>query len=445
MKLFPKSFILLLIVGLFLRLFISIWSNNFRENTDVLRYKDWAKIAYIFGLKDTYSSNHISFGTLANNQSPGSLYIISSMFNADILAAKLYFRLTKNTPSTISAFNGPIINFFLRIPSILADLAITILIYKIVTTFKASKKGILSANLFLFNPVVIYNSSFWGQMDSLNNLFFLLAIYCLCKKRYFFSIISMFLSLYIKLSLLFILPIFFLLLLYLYSKKNIIVGSIISVLILCILTLPISSSPFIWIVEFVKKSAEGEMQNITAFAFNFWWIIFKPHVIIGDTASLFSFSEIELIKSPLSTNTYLSIPLYLWGFILFTLSSIPHLFYMLKNKCKNSKHIFIFFSIVIFLGFLFLPKMHERYLYPIFPLLAVVAGYNKKMVWIYIILTILNFINVYIVWHPFILSLLPYTLIRNQSFQWLIAALICTSGIYLYFTSHEILKRHDKS
>lgn len=443
MKLFPKSFILLLILGLFLRIFISIWSNNFRENTDVLRYKDWGKIAYIYGLKDTYTSSHISFGTLANNQPPGSLYIISSMFNAEILTARLYFKLTKNTPSTISAFNGPVINFFLRIPSMLADLAITMLIYKIVTTFTSLKKGILSANLFLFNPVAIYNSSFWGQMDSLNNLFFLVALFCLFKKRYIFSILAMFLSLYIKLSLLFVLPIFFLLLLYLYSKKNIIVGSIISVLILCILTLPISS-PLTWIVEFVKRSAEGEMQNITAFAFNFWWIIFKPHVIIGNMINLFNFSEIELIKSPLSTATYLSFPLYLWAFILFILSLIPPLFLMLKNKCKITEHIFLFFSIVLLLGFLFLPRMHERYLYPVFPLLAVIAGYNKKIILVYITLSVLNFINVYIVWHPFVFPFFPYALMSNQSFQWWVAILIGIVSIYFYLESYTILKKYEK-
>src|SRR3990167_7729357 len=78
--------------------------------------------------------------------------------------------------------------FLIKLPYLLADLGIGLLIFLIVRqiirkTFSPTPPKplnplmipLLSASFYLFNPVVIYNSALWGQTDSLGSLFVLLA------------------------------------------------------------------------------------------------------------------------------------------------------------------------------------------------------------------------------------------------------------------------------
>src|SRR3989338_9215501 len=198
MGIYSKSFILLLFLGIILRVICMLWSFNYRENTDVLRYRDRARIAHTYGIQDAYKDTHLSFGTLGNNTPPRSLYLNVLTYEAQIPLVKVLLRTMHATPGSLEWINGPLINAFLRLPSMLADIAIAVLIYLFVKSKTKERFAQISSSLFLFNPVVIYNSAFWGQMDALNNLLFLLSLIFLYKKKYFFSILSFFLSLYIK-------------------------------------------------------------------------------------------------------------------------------------------------------------------------------------------------------------------------------------------------------
>lgn len=406
-------------------------SFQFRENTDILRYKDWGRISFLYGPADTYNSYHLSFGTLPNNQPPGSLYIINSMYFTQIQASKILMKIFNFSPGEIPWINIYLPDIFLRIPSIFADILIGLIIYNLIKTKKGRKEAIIYSSIFLFNPVIIYNSSFWGQMDSLNNLFLLLSILFLIKKRYFLSLFFIFTSLYIKLSLIFILPLLLLIIfLKLKQKIKLILFLLLIFIFLFILTIPISANPS-WFLNFAFENAKGEMQNITNFAFNFWWFIFKPHLLMGPTKNM-SFSEILLTNSPSSLVKF-GLSLETWAYLLSAIFSLPLFFKILKNKeeiFSNGK-IFLYISLLAFIGFMFLPKMHERYIYPVFPLLTIYIGFNKAFVYFLIPLIILNFINLYFVWHPFLPLLFPFWAMNNLGFQWNISFL--TLIIFAFF------------
>jgi len=125
---------------------------------------------------------------------------------------------------------------------------------------------------------------------------------------------------------------------------------------------------------------------------------------------------------------------------LFFISVLP-LFYMLlkyKEKLLTPKKILLLFTIVALCTFLFMPKMHERYLYPVFPLFAAyifLETKRKVLIVIYLMLSLLHLLNLYIVWHPIPISLLSYTVLNNQIFQWCIAFCILLTGIVFYTIS----------
>lgn len=431
-----QPIIYLLTLGLVVRIAISLYSLQFRENTDILRWRDWGRITYLYSLKNTYTTDHISFGTLPNNMPPGTLYIVSGMYMANNYTNRVLLKILSVKEGTFHWMNGTLPNFFLRIPSLIADCIIAFLIYRLIKNRSTEKNAIMGMSLFFFNPVILYNSSLWGQMDSINNLFFFACLFSIFKKRFVFGLIFYALSLYIKLSLLFALP-FILIILFKSYKNNIfsfLKSMLITMIAILAFTLPISSNPISWVTKYLTTNSTGEMQNISAFAFNFWWFIFHPTIGIGKPLNNFEFSEIRLFNSPLSDNIFFGVPLSFLGYILFSILVIPFFVLIIKNRISSISpgYLLLLFSVVGMIAFLFLPRMHERYMYPIFPLLAASIGLGAyKYLRFYYIFSLLNLINLYLVWHPTLPPLIPYGIMINNNFQWLISAI--TIGIFILF------------
>jgi len=104
-----------------LRLVLVLYALQYRENTDILRYKDWARTAFLHSYADTYTQKYLTFGTLPNNQPPGSLYILSAFYDINILFAKIVLRFAPHTPVVYAWLSVPALDFMLRLPSIFAD------------------------------------------------------------------------------------------------------------------------------------------------------------------------------------------------------------------------------------------------------------------------------------------------------------------------------------
>lgn len=440
--------LLLLLFALLIRLFVMQWSFNFRENTDVLRWRDWGRIAYLHSLTDTYNSDYITFGTFANNKPPGEIYVVSLMYNINIFMSKVILKISNSTEGSIQWVNVALLNANLRIPSIIADLTIAGLIYILVNAKTDRKKALFASSLFALNPVVIFNSSFWGQMDAINNLFLFFCLFFLYKKQFFLGILTYFLSLFMKLSLIPMLP-FFLLYLYKIYKlplKKIVLFMCLTSIILLVATIPISHEPVKWYFEFFQRNSLGEMQNITAFAFNFWWFIFMPKITLGKESNLFEYSEIRLSGSPLDNTLFAGVPLFYWAIGVFIFFLIPIFFFCikLKEKIKKPENIFLIFSLVSLCMYLFLPRMHERYMYPLFPLLATYIGLKNRYLNTFIIFSGLNLINLLITWHPMRVPI-PYFLMDSIHFQWIISLITVIIFLIFYTTSLKTLLGYEKN
>ncbi len=201
-----------------------------------------------------------------------------------------------------------------------------------------------------------------------------------------------------------------------------------------LLIIPLSSNPIEWSLNFMENNGLGEMQNITVFAFNFWWMIIHPTMTLGSPTTLFSFSEIRLLNSPLDSTNYFGISLFKWAIAIFSAFLIPLLIciHKLKQKVFTMHHLLLFFALTAMLGFLFLPRMHDRYLYPAFPLLAAYIGLQNKYLISFLVLSVLHFLNHYFAWHPFATPLIPYSFIINPTVQWSISLLTVLTIITLY-------------
>ncbi|RJR25693.1 hypothetical protein C4578_01145 [Candidatus Microgenomates bacterium] len=352
---------------------------------DLGNHLDWGNRLWEYGAKNFYGS---SVWTVSwPNQPPGTMYLwgLLSKVNQGIFNVFWYVNLN------IPAFPSFIIPFLekslhpalVKLPSVLAELGIGWLIYQFLLHFGLKKKKALSgAALFLFNPVIVYNSAVWGQTDGVVNFFALFAFFLTLKKKYLWGILAFMFSIYVKLSLIIFLPLFLLLL---WREKvpvaKIILNFTLSFLFIVLISLPFThGNPVLWLKGLYQARIIGGQGNmLTANAFNLWAIIFG----------------IDLSRP--DVGTFLNLSYKIWGIILFSLGFVATIFKFEKNKFNNQSFFFSL-ALVSFFSFMFLTNMHERYLYPAFPYLALLTAWGFLPLAIYITISVIHLLNLYNLW-----------------------------------------------
>jgi hypothetical protein len=102
----------------------------------------------------------------------------------------------------------------------------------------------------------------------------------------------------------------------------------------------------------------------------------------------------------------------------------------LNGKILKHGNMFLILTTTSLLAFLFLPRMHERYLYPVFPLLATYLGLTGKFLKLFLLLSFFHMINLLVVWHPMLNILV--IVFSDNFFQWGTSVALVISGMYLY-------------
>lgn len=439
-----RGIIVLLLAAFVVRIFLLWYATGLREHPDILRWKDWGRIAFLYGYADTYEPTHLSFGTYPNNMPPGTLYIVSGAYWAWLQAGKV-LAVFGIAPGSSAWVNVVLLRIFITVPSLLCDIFIGWFIWDIVRRFGGKDvRPLFAASLYLFNPAVLFNSSIWGQMDSVNNVFFVFSLWFLLQKRFVMSAVAFASSLLVKFSLAFAAP-YWLLVAWAQSgkKKNAVWGSIGAALFfvfVCIL--PISRTPHLWFPQYVFQHGTGEMTNVTAFAYNAWWSVFRPELVFTVSDEITKVVDIHLRNAPLTQTMYGPISLGSIAIVISLLSMLPvymnYVRHMKTKKPFTAHDIVTGFAVLSILAFLFLPQMHERYLYPAFALLAMLIGFGSPLFWEFIFLSFINGVNLVAVWHPMPLPVWVFEVLRNQSIQWTISLITVSVGLW---TAWKLIRR----
>jgi len=100
------------------------------------------------------------------------------------IPAELNYFLRYKTLYDVKYVPGMLFNTIVKVPFIVSDIIIAILIYKIVEAL-TEKEGLAekASAIWLLNPYVIFISSGWGMFDSLPALFCTASLYLLMKKK----------------------------------------------------------------------------------------------------------------------------------------------------------------------------------------------------------------------------------------------------------------------
>ena len=268
---------------------------------------------------------------------------------------------------------------FNKLLAIFADFVCAFLIYKISLLIGCRKKlASVAMLLFLLLPPFWYNSAHWGQDESLYCLFLLLAFFFVFKDRYLWAILTFVCSLLVKQSGLAVLPVFFVFVIRKKKIVDILLAGFFSAVLMWILYFPFHPlNTLFWATEFYFRSLRGEINYLVCNAFNFWALIFG-----------FEQRSANLI--------YLGQSLTVWSFIILGVFLIAILFRLWQKPTR--KRLVWAALLSSFAAFLFLTKMHERYLYTSLIFLAILAGLNKKMIYYFVLLSLIHQINLYHFW-----------------------------------------------
>lgn len=325
--------------------------------TDVNAWKSWAERLNSLGPSDFYSSDYFS------DYFPGYLYILWFM-------GIIYKFILPNFSFADFRFE-----LFIKLVTLCFEIGTAFFIYKITDKFIPRFKN-LAAILYLANPASIFNSSIWGQIDGIFTFFLVYSSYLLTNlKKPVLSSFWSSVSFLVKPHSLPFLPIA---LVYNFSHNRKLLPTII---LISILTPIILSSPFFGdptgLVDLAKRSS-NVYPYTSLFAFNFWGIFgwWTPD------------------------NVIFILPYQTIGQIMYLLLLLIIVIPWIKNKIKP-EFFYTAVSLSFFSFFLFMTRMHERYLFPFLPFILIAAFLNKSklLLCIYFFMTIVHFINLWFVYY----------------------------------------------
>jgi len=274
-----------------------------------------------------------------------------------------------------------------KLPSILADLVTTYLIFSLVKNLLNGKKALLASVFYLFNPAVLANSTLWGQADSFSTMLVFSSFYLLWKEKYLLSPVFLSLAVLTKPQSIIFLPFVFLVLLLgkerrkILSSKNLlrnILAFFLFILVFLLAFVPFSSGQniFSFITERLRVTLE-QYPYTSVNAFNFWFL-----------SSGFWQSD---------SHSLLFLSLQQWGVFLFSFMTLSLLVFLWKkwnqNQKANFKLLFLVLAMVAATAFLFLTRVHERHLFPLFAFLAVAAASKPKLWLLYLFYSLTYLLN----------------------------------------------------
>lgn len=357
---------------------------------DVRNHIDWGIRFYDYGASNFYSPDANVWSFTWPNQPPGSIISYAAIRKLFEFTFSILWWVNVHIPVfpsvIVSYFEDTLYPAMLQWPAILADFGIAWLIYKFILMINKSKsaasKARLGAAIFLLNPVIWYNSAFWGQTDATVNFFGMLSFYWLLAGKSGKGIAALVVSLYTKVSLAIFLPIFLILALKKYKIKSLLINSIPTLFALFSITWFFSRSsgkdPLSWLYWlYTNKVLTEQLQVITANAFNIWAALTGIH------------------EQPHSL-PFLGLTYQYWSYILFSVFFIPILY--LLHKKLNAKNLVIALTLTAFAAWSLLTNMHERYLYPLFPYLTILVVEETKLMPLYWAISGISLVNLWHFW-----------------------------------------------
>lgn len=230
--------------------------------------------------------------------------------------------------------------------------------------------------LLLANPLFLYNTYCWGQVDGILAAFVLLSVYAVVIDNPILALVSIVLALNFKVQAIIFVPVLGLLiiwkLLYNWKVKQVVLAMAIAVLVQIIIVLPFILAGQLGNLVHVVLGSVGYFPVVSMNAYNIWYIVMHTDPM--------NFKDNTLLIAGL---TYKQA-----GLLLFCIASFlilfPVFYGIIANKLKrqyfqlSTEVILLMFAAIPLMFFYFNTQMHERYSHPAIIFFAAYAVYTNR-------------------------------------------------------------------
>lgn len=341
-----RGLLLVLVLGLAVRLWAMQWPPL---SIDMKAWIAWGERMLAVGPRQFYSD-----GVFAD-YAPGYLYVLW-------LIAALKHALAPDASSAIY----PVLY---RLPPIVFDLATGTLIFGVVRDAlrpRMDADGIVqpgraslalptfAAACHIFNPAIIFNSATWGQIDGIFTGLMLLALLLLLRGQAEWAVASYMAAFLIKPQAVSMAPVIGVFLLLRYPVRRWLTAALVGISLAFAIVLPFFGlRSFLGLYERLKQSVEVYPYT-SMFTYNIW--------------GLYGFWKDDTVRSSLGP-TLRTIGTLLYGAgLIFGCGLFVR---KLRQGGDDQQAVWWFATFFTFLPVMVLTRMHERYIYPVLPLLLI--------------------------------------------------------------------------
>lgn len=305
-----------LCIGLLLRIFSAtlIAGHPFDINT----FKNWATAA-------------------ANNLS----HFYANSGSSDYPPLYIYVLFLIGKIASIPAMS-PYFTLLLKLPSMMADIATSYLIYRLARKYLSLEISIMLTAFYTFNPAVLINSTIWGQVDSFFTFIVVASIFMLAENKIGLASALFTAAVMMKPQGIIFLPVLFFELIRQKNLKGFLKAIACSLSTAVVIALPFSlNKGALWIIR-LFSSTVAEYPYASVNAFNFFSLIGANYTKDASTLLVLSYHS--------------------WGMIFIVMISAFAWFIYIKG---NSRMFAFAAALLLIVGvFTFSTRMHERYLFP---------------------------------------------------------------------------------
>ncbi|MBM3269387.1 MAG: phospholipid carrier-dependent glycosyltransferase [Candidatus Sericytochromatia bacterium] len=272
--------------------------------------------------------------------------------------------------------------FLVKLPGVACDILNAWLIFKILEGRVSQRTAYRAALAYAFNPITLFISAIWGQMDAVLLSAMLAAVYMMLKGRLIPCILLTALAVLIKPQGLFLIPAIVVTQWWRHRPANWAMGITGGLLLGWLLILPFTAfstkypgllGPVTFMWEKMQATA-GTYPYSSVNAFNLW----MPTKMWQPDDRKFFFL------------THREVGLLLLGG---TVALTAWAAFRQRLQLRASR-VMLIFAIILLACFLLPTRMHERYLFPAVAMLALAAACNRNLRWNYWAFSVTALLNV---------------------------------------------------
>jgi glycosyltransferase involved in cell wall biosynthesis len=259
----------------------------------------------------------------------------------------------------------------LKTPAILGDIFLAAIVY----AGAKPRWKLMAAAFVLFNPAVWYDSTIFGQTESIYTAFMALSVLFVAKRKYRSSWAWLVVAAFFKIQAIALLPLIAVFHFKGSGLKKMIVEMIPPAILAALIALPyiIVSSPIV-----IWRSLSGTVGMFPMVSVNAWNPWYLLHI--------FSFRWVS------DAETVIGISYKDIGLVAFALAAISIIYALPKKPGRTV--IFASAAAMCFAFFMLLTEMHERYSYPIIPFLAVLLSESPVVAYIAVLASVAIFLDI---------------------------------------------------